>query len=71
MSKHLSRYKKQYSDLVIIQVFKDLIQSFLYYLEIKDYSVMIGSKKFFNIPKKIMEESYDISSSIAVDQGYG
>ena len=71
MSKHLSRYKKQYSDLVIIQVFKDLIQSFLYYLEIKDYSVMIGSKKFFNIPKKIMEENYDISSSIAVDQGYG
>ena len=71
MSKHLSRYKKQYSDLVIIQVFKDLIQSFLYYLEIKDFSVMIGSKKFFNIPKKIMEENYDISSSIAVDQGYG
>ena len=71
MSKYLSRHKKQYSDLVFIQVFKDLIQPFFYYLEIKDYSVIIGSKKFFNIPKKTMEENYEISSNIAVDQGYG
>ena len=71
MSKYLSRHEKQYSDFVINQVFKDLIQSFFYYLKIKDYSVMIGSKKFFNIPKKTMEENYDISRNIAVDQGYG
>lgn len=71
MSKYLSRHEKQYSDFVINQVFKDLIQSFFYYLKIKDYSVMIGSKTIFNIPKKTMEENNDISRNIAVDQGYG
>ena len=71
MSKYLSRHEKKFSDFEINHVFKDLIQSFFYYLKIKDYSVMIASKKFFNIPKKTMEENYDISRDIAVDQGYG
>lgn len=47
------------------------MESFFYYLKIKDYNVVIGSKNFFHVPEKNMEENYDISINIVVDQGCG
>lgn len=47
------------------------MESFFYYLKIKDYNVVISSKNFFHVPEKNMVENYDISINIVVDQGYG